>query len=116
MTIEKRTAKLLGGYETTIYPTALGEMWAIATNKGSAIKVLSPHDEPWYVIIAAQEARDAAAALLEIAGEIDGASRFPPDEPARNRKGEQGTADGSVQHETNPSIRGDGGEAPQGQA
>jgi hypothetical protein len=73
--VDKRTAKLLGGYETTIYPTVLGEMWRTTTMHGPMIKVLGPHGDG-VIFATAREARDAAAALLEIADEIDGAQ--PP--------------------------------------
>jgi hypothetical protein len=65
---EKRVAMRLGGYETMFYPTALGEMWRIANVHGPAIKVLGQQECVHY--LTEQEARDAAAALLEIADEI----------------------------------------------
>lgn len=76
--MEKRVAKLLGGFETTIYPTALGEMWRIANVRGPAIKLLGPQDEPCVHCLTADEARAVAAALLEIADEIE-----PPHSGAR---------------------------------
>ena len=68
---ETRVVEHLGGYQTTVYPTALGEFWRISTRDGPAIKALSPHSEPWSVILTAKEARDAAAALMEIADDIE---------------------------------------------
>jgi hypothetical protein len=68
---EKRVAKLLGGYEITIYPTALGELRRCPTIHGPRIKLLGPQDEPCVHYLTAAEARDAAAALAEIADEID---------------------------------------------
>jgi hypothetical protein len=68
---EKRVAKMLGGYETTIYPTALGEMWPITNIHGPAVKLLGPQDEPCVHYLTAKKARDTAAALLEIAEELD---------------------------------------------
>ena len=62
---EKRVAKLLGGYETTVYPPALGDMWTGSTIHGPVVKVLGPQECTHY--LTAQEARDAAAALAEIA-------------------------------------------------
>ena len=72
---EKRVAKLLGGYERTIYPTALGEMWAMSNINGPQVKVLGPLECVHY--ISAQEARDAAAALVEIADAIDAGGNPP---------------------------------------
>ena len=71
-------ARRLGAQETTIYPTRLGEMWAIVNIHGPAIKVLGPQDEPCVHYLTEREARDAAAALLEIADEM---------EETRNREG-----------------------------
>jgi hypothetical protein len=68
---EKRIARGLGGYETTIYPTELGEFWRITTVRGDAIKLLGPQDNPCVHYLSAAEARDVAAALTEIADEIE---------------------------------------------
>jgi hypothetical protein len=68
---EKRVATLLGGYETTIYPTALGEMWRITNIHGPAVKLLGPQDEPCVHYLTAAQARETAAALLEIADELE---------------------------------------------
>lgn len=68
---ERRIARLLGGYETTIYPTALGDMWRITNIHGPAVKLLGPQDEPCVHYLTAAQAREAAAALLEIADELD---------------------------------------------
>jgi hypothetical protein len=69
---EKRTAKLLGGYETTVYPTALGDVWAGSNIHGPVIKVLGPQECTHY--LTAQEARSAAAALTEIADGMESGS------------------------------------------
>jgi hypothetical protein len=71
---EKRIANLLGGYEVTIYPTAFGEFSRTDGANGPAIRLLGSHIEsPCTHYATAREARDAAAALLEIADEIEAA-------------------------------------------
>jgi len=70
--IEKRTARLLGGYETTIYPTELGDIWHGTNRYGPVIKVLGQQECTHYLTLAG--ARDLAAALLEIADEMEAAS------------------------------------------
>jgi hypothetical protein len=69
--MEKRVARQLGGYETTIYPTAIGEMWRITNIHGPAVKLLGLQDEPCVHYLTATQAREAAAALLEIADELE---------------------------------------------
>lgn len=73
--IEKRTARLLGGYETTIYPTELGDVWHGTNRYGPVIKVLGQQECTHYLTAAG--ARDLAAALLEITDEM-GASGAQP--------------------------------------
>lgn len=73
--VEKRTARLLGGYETTIYPTELGDIWHGTNRYGPVIKVLGQQECTHY--LTATGARDLAAALLEIADEMDAASTTP---------------------------------------
>lgn len=68
--VEKQVGKLLGGYEVTIYPTAFGEFSRTETVHGTRIRLLGQQVCTHYAT--AQEARDAAAALLEIADEIEG--------------------------------------------
>lgn len=68
---DKRVAKLLGGYEVTIYPTALGELRRADNTLGPGVKVLGPQDDPCVHMLTAQEARDVVAALTEILDEIE---------------------------------------------
>jgi hypothetical protein len=67
---EKRVAHTLGGYEVTIYPTAFGEFRRTITRDGPMVKMLGEKECTHYAT--AQEARSAAAALVEIADEIEG--------------------------------------------
>ena len=85
-TPEKRIAKLLGGYETTVYPTMLGDLWRSSNVNGPVIKLLGPQSEPCVHYLSAAEARDVAAALLEIADEID---PVPREIPIRRRDPEE---------------------------
>ena len=71
MATEKRIARLLGGYEAMIYPTVLGELWRTSNIHGPVIKLLGPQSEPCVHYLTAGQARDIAAALTEIANEIE---------------------------------------------
>jgi hypothetical protein len=66
---DKHVARLIGGYETTMYPTALGDLWRASTVSGQRVKLLGPQECVHY--LTAAEARAAAAALTEIAAEIE---------------------------------------------
>lgn len=72
---EKRIARLLGGYEVTIYPTAFGEFARTSTVNGPMIRLLGERECTHYAT--AEQARDAAAALLEIADEIEAGGAQP---------------------------------------
>lgn len=71
---EKRAVRVAGGFERTVYPTALGELWATGNVHGPAVKLLGDFDEPCVHYLTEQEARDAAAALVEVADEIAAAA------------------------------------------
>jgi len=77
MATEKRIARLLGGFDTTIYPTALGEFWRTSNIHGPVIKILGPQDEPCVHYLTAREALDVASALTELADEIEADSPDP---------------------------------------
>ena len=57
---EKRIAKLLGGYEVTIYPTAFGEFARTSTVNGSMIRLLGERECTHYAT--AEQARNALRA------------------------------------------------------
>ena len=71
MATGKRIARLLGGFDVTIYPTALGEFWRTSNIHGPVIKLLGPQSEPCVHYLTAGQARDIASALTELADEIE---------------------------------------------
>lgn len=71
--VQKHVARMLGGYETTMYPTAIGDLWRIDTADGPAVKLLLKHGDydPCAHYLSASEARNFSDALKELADTID---------------------------------------------
>lgn len=69
MSARREVARRLGGYEAWMYPTELGHFWRITNMYGPAIKLLGPQECVHY--LTAPEARDVAAALIEMADDIE---------------------------------------------